>query len=206
MDLPTTDGGFGCILADPPWSFRTWSDKGKNRCPDAMVRRDGLAERHYATMGLTDIKAMPVAGISATNSVLLLWAVDCMIPYALAVGAAWGFKFKTVAFTWAKLLKSWDEDSPNIPSTTDPRDERGFWHVGLGYWTRGNPESCLLFTRGTPRRRSAAIRQLIVAPRREHSRKPDEQYERIEALVGGPYVELFARHRRPGWMAWGNQL
>lgn len=67
---------------------------------------------------------------------------------------------------------------------------------------------CLLFTRGAPKRQSAAVRQLIVSPRREHSRKPDEQYERIEALVGGPfrYAELFARHRRPGWASWGNQL
>ena len=204
--LPTTPGGFACVLADPPWSFRSWSDKGKNRAPDAMVRQKGLAERHYATMSLADIKALPVADVAAKDAILLLWTVDCMLHDALAVGAAWGFTFKTVAFTWAKLTRAWDEDSGTIPASTDPRDERGFWHIGLGYWTRGNPEQCLLFTRGHPRRQSASVRQLIVAPRREHSRKPDEQYERIEALCSGPRLELFARHRRPGWISWGNQL
>lgn len=100
-----------------------------------------------------------------------------------------GFNYKTVAFTWAKQTK----------------DAKG-WSIGLGYWTRCNPEQCLLFTRGNPRRRSASVRQLVVAPRREHSRKPDEIYDRIETLIDGPYVELFARQRREGWSSWGNQL
>lgn len=178
----------GAILADPPWSFRSWSDKGKNRAPDAMVRQKGLAERHYATMSLANIRALPVADWALPNCVLFLWAVDCMLPEALAVGAAWGFRFKTVAFTWTKIKAN------------------GGHHIGLGYWTRGNPEQCLLFTRGAPRRKSAAVRQLIEAQRREHSRKPDETYERIEALVDGPYLELFARTERPGWNQWGNQL
>ena len=171
-----------------------------------MVRQKGLAERHYATMSLADIKALPVADVAAKDAILLLWAVDCMLPEALAVGEAWGFTFKTVAFTWAKLTRAWDDDSGTIPASADPRDERGFWHIGLGYWTRGNPEQCLLFTRGKPKRQSAAVRQLLVSQRREHSRKPDEQYERIEALCSGPRRELFARHRWPGWEAWGNQL
>ena len=75
----------------------------------------------------------------------------------------------------------------------------------MGHWTRGNPEQCLLFTLGAPERLSAGVRKLIVAPRREHSRKPDEQYAAIEALCPGPYAELFARQHRPGWDAWGNQ-
>ena len=185
-DLPP--GPFGVIYADPPWSFKSWSDKGKNRAPDAMVRQKGLAERHYATMGMNDIKALPVAARAAKDSALFLWAVDCMLPEALATMEAWGFAFKTVAFTWAKTN----------------RCSEG-WSVGLGYWTRGNPEMCLLGTRGKPRRLSAAIRQLIVAPRREHSRKPDEARERIEQLLPGPYLELFARSQRPGWIAWGDQ-
>lgn len=153
-----------------------------------MVRQNGLAERHYATMALADIKALPVSTVAARDSVLFLWCIDCMLPEALRVGDAWGFTFKTVAFTWAKS-KAKSEG----------------WHIGLGYWTRGNPEMCLLFTRGKPRRQSAACRQLIVAPRREHSRKPDEQYERIEALMRGPYLELFSRQKRDGWESWGNQ-
>ena len=184
--IPT--GPFACVLADPPWSFRSWSDKGKNRAPDAMVRQKGLAERHYATMGLADIKALPVADVCAKDAVLFLWAVDCMLPEALDLMKGWGFTFKTVAFTWVKQ---------NRVSPTPA--------IGLGYWTRGNPEMCLLGTRGKPRRLSAAVRQLIEAPRREHSRKPDETHGRIEALVPGPRLELFARQKRPGWTVWGNQ-
>lgn len=182
-------GPFGCVLADPPWSFRSWSDKGKNRAPDAMVRQKGLAERHYATMKLADIRALPVAEVCANDAVLFLWAVDCMLPEALGVMSRWGFTFKTVAFTWVKQ---------NRVSPTPA--------IGLGYWTRGNPEMCLLGTRGKPRRLSAAVRQLIEAPRREHSRKPDETHQRIEQLVAGPYLELFARQQRPNWSAWGDQV
>ena len=75
--------------------------------------------------------------------------------------------------------------------------------MGTGYYTRANPELCLLFTRGNPKRISSAVRKLIIAPRREHSRKPDETRERIERLVAGPYCELFARASAPGWDSWG---
>jgi N6-adenosine-specific RNA methylase IME4 len=112
-----------------------------------------------------------------------------MLPQALEVISSWGFQFKTVAFTWAK---------------TNAKSE-GFF-TGMGYWTRSNPEQCLFATRGRPRRKAKDIRQLIVSPRREHSRKLDEVRTRIERLVDGPYIELFARHRAPGWHAWGNQL
>lgn len=183
-----TDKTYGTILADPPWSFRSWSDKGKNRAPDCLIRQKGLAERHYKTMSLDDIEALPVQTLARRDCVLIMWVVDCMIPEALAVGSAWGFKYKTTAFTWTKTTKS------------------GAPAVGLGYWGRGQTEQAFLFTRGSPRRLSAGVRKLIVAPRRAHSRKPGEQYERIEALCAGPYVELFARQRRPGWDAWGDQL
>jgi len=108
---------------------------------------------------------------------------------------AWGFTYKTIGFCWAKLNKS----APGLL-----HGERDFF-TGLGFWTRANPELCLLATLGHPRRRGRNVRKLIVAPRREHSRKPDETYERIEALCEGPYLELFARARRPGWDAWGDQ-
>ena len=102
---------------------------------------------------------------------------------------AWNFVYKTVAFTWAKTTK----DGAGFP-------------IGCGYWTRANPEQCLLATRGRPQRLSRAVRQLILTPRREHSRKPDEVYDRIEALVPGPYLELFARAPREGWHSWGNEV
>jgi N6-adenosine-specific RNA methylase IME4 len=78
--------------------------------------------------------------------------------------------------------------------------------VGMGYWTRSNSEFCLLGTRGKPKRLNADVRQAIIEPRREHSRKPDCVYNRIERLVAGPYLELFARTTRPGWTSWGNQV
>lgn len=181
-------GQYGTILADPPWSFRAWSDKGKNRAPDAMAKKNVLAERHYATMSLDGILALPVGDLAAKDCVLILWVVDCMIPEALSVGESWGFKFKTSGLTW---LKTRADGQPAM---------------GLGYWGRGQTEQCFLFTRGKPKRLSAGVRKCIIAPRREHSRKPDDQYERIEALCAGPYVELFARSQRPGWDCWGNQV
>lgn len=185
LNAPT---GYACILADPPWSFKNWSDKGKNRNPDAMVRQKGLAERHYATMSMDDIRKLPVGDIAEKDCALFMWAVDCMLPEAIEVGRGWGFKYKTVAFTWVK------------EKTKTP----GF-HIGLGYWTRGNPEQCLLFVRGKVQRQSASVRQLIVSQRREHSRKPDVVRASIQSLVKGPYLELFAREPAPGWDCWGNQ-
>ena len=118
-----------------------------------------------------------------------MWCVDPMLPEALEVIKAWGFKYKTVGFTWAKQNKN----------------DLGMF-TGLGYWTRANPEMCLLATKGKPKRISKSVKQLIVSQRQEHSRKPDEVYERIEQLLDGPYVELFARRERKGWDSWGNEL
>jgi N6-adenosine-specific RNA methylase IME4 len=175
-------GHYRVIYADPPWSFATYSRKGKGRSPDA----------HYDCMDLDAIKRLPVAGWAHPDAVLLLWATDPLLDRALEVIEAWGFAYKTVGFYWAKLNKG----------TTAIASEADFF-TGLGFWTRANPEPCLLATRGRPRRRSGGVRKLVVAPRREHSRKPDEMYERIETLIEGPYLELFARGSRPGWDAWG---
>ena len=132
---------------------------------------------------------MPIADIAADDSVLFLWAVDPLLDKALELINAWGFEYKTVGFYWVKK---------NIK--TD-----GFF-TGLGYWTRANPEQCLLATRGKPQRKDKGVRKLVVDPRREHSRKPDDVRNRIERLVDGPYIELFARDTRPGWHSWGNQM
>ena len=177
-------GHYRVIYADPPWSFATFSRKGKGRSPDA----------HYDCMDLDAIKRLPVAGWAHPDAVLLLWATDPLLDRALEVIQAWGFAYKTVGFYWAKLNKG----------TSAVASEADFF-TGLGFWTRANPEPCLLATRGRPRRRSGGVRKLVLAPRREHSRKPDEMYERIEALLEGPYLELFARGSRPGWDAWGDQ-
>lgn len=181
IDLPPRH--FRTIAADPPWRFQSWSDKGRGRG----------AEQHYATMSLDDIVALPVAEAAASDCLLLMWAVNPMLPQAIATMAAWGFEYKTVAFVWAKTTRNSD---PAWAPT---------YHMGLGYWTRANAEVCLLGTRGKPQRRSKAVRQLIVEPAREHSRKPDAFYQRAVALADGPYLELFAREERPGWTTWGNE-
>lgn len=196
---------FSAILADPPWRFATRSEKGRDRCPDAPVTRadsrNNRPERHYRTMPLDEIMALPIPYVAAADCVLFLWAVDPLLPQAFEVGRAWGFSYKTVAFYWAKERR---KNSKRGRNQTEP--DKIQFPMGTGYWTRPNPEQCLLFTRGEPKRRSASVRKLIVAPRREHSRKPDEARDRIERLVAGPYLELFARTERPGWTAWGDQV
>jgi N6-adenosine-specific RNA methylase IME4 len=117
-----------------------------------------------------------------------------MIPHALEVMAAWGFTYKTIGFVWAKTTSRTD-------MSWAPK-----YHMGLGYWTRANVEIVLLGVRGKPKRTGKGVRQLIVAPKREHSRKPDEFYERAERLCDGPYLELFSRQSRPGWSAFGNEV
>lgn len=178
--LPTVDGGYGCVLADPPWSFKTWS--GKTGTPHRT------ANDHYVTTATTALADIPVADVVAKDCALFMWVVDSHIDQALDLGRAWGFQIKTRAFTWRKLTKN------------------GTAKIGMGYWTRKQTEMCLLFTRGKVKRKDKGVREIIDAPRREHSRKPDEQYSRIERLVDGPYLELFARQAWPGWDVWGNQV
>lgn len=139
------------------------------------------AEQPYDVMSLADLKCLPVGDVAARDAVLFMWTVSHLQDEATDLAKAWGFTPKSVAFIWDK------------------------GRVGMGYWTRQEAEICKLYTRGKPKRKSKGVRQMIRAPRREHSRKPDEQYARIEALVDGPYLEMFARQAWPGWVAWGNQ-
>lgn len=202
---PFPAGQFGLIYADPPWQFKVRSFCESSRNPDAPLtrnqQRNNSPERHYKTMTLKEIMDMRDAVMFATapNCVLLLWAVDPLLPEALEVGKHWGFTYKTVGFYWAKTRRN------NGANNKRPHVKTRPYPMGTGYWTRANPEQCLLFTRGEPKRLSAGVEKLIVSPRREHSRKPDELYERIEKLTPGPYLELFARNKRPGWSSWGNQ-
>lgn len=196
-------GGYKVILADPPWRFETYNEKGRKRNPDWRPFK-GSPSRHYDTMSLKQIMALPVADCAATDCVLFLWACWPLLPEALMVIDAWGFKYKTAGFDWAKAVLPDDrqmelmQDAPPIM----PKDE-----IGMGYWTRSNTEPCLLATRGKPKRLDAGVRMLIMEPRRQHSRKPPCQYERIERLVDGPYLELFARNEpRAGWTKWGNEV
>jgi N6-adenosine-specific RNA methylase IME4 len=139
-------------LADPPWRFIKYSEVDQSRSP----------ENHYDVMSLDDIKNLPVAKHANDDCVLLLWATDPLLEKAFEVIKAWNFTYKTVGFYWTKQ---------NIKSPT--------FFTGMGYWTRANPEQCLLATRGHPQRKAKDVPRLIVAPRREHSRKPDEAINRI---------------------------
>lgn len=185
-------GKYGAILADPPWRFETYNEKGRQKSPDWRTAK-GMP-MHYQTMATGEIAALPVSDIAAPDCALFMWISWPMLPHALGIIDVWGFVYKTCGFAWFK-----GEALPMFPE-----DMRG--QMGCGYWTRANSEACLLATRGKPKRLNADVRQAILEPRREHSRKPDCVHERIERLVSGPYCELFARARRPGWDCWGNQV
>jgi N6-adenosine-specific RNA methylase IME4 len=157
-----------------PGASRNWSDKGTGR----------NAVSHYDCLGLEALSALPVRDFATENCVLFLWATDPLLPRALDLIRAWGFQFKTVGFYWVKLNAAAHSEAD--------------YFTGLGYWTRANPEQCLLATRGKPTRKAKDVRRLVVDHRREHSRKPDAVRERIERLVAGPYLELFARETKQG--------
>lgn len=162
---------YHCICADPPWKF------SKN---DKIVMRS--VTNHYRTMPLNEIMALPVQQYTAKDCALFLWVTDPFLDRAMDVIKAWGFKYRTVGFYWVKTGKK----------TPFP--------MGCGWWTRANPEVCLLATKGHPKPLAKDVRRLVISPRREHSRKPDCIYdEYIPKLVEGPYLELFARTQRPGW-------
>ena len=176
MSLPPTPISglplFHVLYADPPWRLK------------------GGVTMPYSMMRTRDICALPVQDIAASDSLLFLWAIHSHLPDALEVIRAWGFTYRTAAFTWVKR-------TPN---------DTGYF-LGRGYWTHSNAEPCLLATRGRPKRVGTGVRSLIVSPRREHSRKPDEARDRIVRICGDvPRAELFARQKTDGWSAWGNEV
>jgi len=180
MSLPLPDKKFSIIYADPAWTFKVYSPKGKDRS----------AENHYRCSSLKEMKELPVGDISAEDCTLFMWATYPNLEEAFELLEAWGFTYKTVAFTWVKQNKKKDS-----------------FFLGLGYWTRANPEICLLATKGKPKRLSRAVRNLVVSKLRAHSQKPDEVRERIVELCGDlSRIELFARDHVEGWDVWGNEV
>ena len=168
------------IYADPPWSIQTTSQVPSGR-PGA---------RPYIAMRQVDIFNLPIKEIADDNCVLLLWATAPLLPEALYLIKAWGFEYKSVAFTWVKRNKKSDG-----------------WFWGMGWWTRSNPEYCLLATKGTPKRNEKNVHSVVDARVMEHSKKPDSVAEDIVRLCGDvPRVELFARQQREGWDVWGNEV
>jgi N6-adenosine-specific RNA methylase IME4 len=178
-DLVREGRKFKSIGSDPQWKFLTRSAEGDGRS----------ANVHYKTEEVDKIKNLPVGELLDDDGAFYMWMVDWCPQDALDLLAHYGLRHVTTAFTWVKQTPSGEG-----------------WHMGQGYWTRANPEQCWLATKGTPKRLHADVRQLIVAPVMEHSRKPDEWLDRIERLTEGDYLELQARRRRPGWMSWGDEL
>src|SRR6185295_15658608 len=144
---------------------------------------------------LDELKTMSVGELAADDCALFMWAVMPELPGAIEVMRAWGFEYKTCAFSWVKTSSEGGITAKG----------KGL-HWGMGYWTRSNVELCLLGTRGSPKRIARDVHQVIVCPVGEHSRKPEETHERIERLVPGPYLELYARRPMTGWTVWGNNI
>lgn len=169
-------GAYSLIMADPPWRFELYSVEGEEKS----------AQGQYATMGLDEIAALPVADLARAAAVLWLWATAPMLPQQLAVMAAWGFTFKTSG-VWVK------------------RTKHGKVGFGTGYVLRNAHEPFLIGTRGAPRT-SRSVRSVIEAGLREHSRKPEEAFAAAEQLMPGQRrCELFSRARRACWDTWGHE-
>jgi len=166
------------ILADPAWKFKYYSKE-----------KQGYNAQHYPTMTTQEICDLKVNKITDDDCVLFLWATFPLLDKAFEVIKAWGFEYKTVAFTWIK------------------KNKNGNIFKSMGYWTMANAEICLLATKGKPKRIAKDVSQIIISQRREHSRKPDEIYNRIEKLMGNvARIELFSRNLKVGWDAWGNEV
>ena len=176
------------ILADPPWRFKNWSMKELATRGEKWARKNGRSP--YNVMDNEDIYKLPIQEIADKNCILFLWATYPKLQEALETIKAWGFEYKTVAFTWVKQNKKSDG-----------------WHFGLGYWTRGNPEICLLATKGKPKRENCGVANLTVAHLGGHSAKPAIIRDKIVQLMGDlPRIELFARQRTHGWDCLGNEI
>ncbi len=141
-------------------------------------------------MRLPEIKALPVATIADENCMLFLWATFPNLSEALEVMRSWGFQYKTLGFSWIK---------------TNKKNGKPFF--GIGYYTKSNCEVCLIGVKGKPIKKSNFVSSVIISPRREHSKKPEEVREKIVELCGDiPRVELFSRQKIAGWDAWGNEI
>jgi N6-adenosine-specific RNA methylase IME4 len=178
--LPLVVGGFATVLADPPWRFSNRTGK---------VAPEHRRLDRYSTMSLEAIKAIPVSDVSARNAHLYLWVPNALLPDGLAVMDAWGFRYVS-NIVWAKRRKDGGPDGR-----------------GVGFYFRNVTELLLFGVKGSMRTLAPGRSQvnMIETRKREHSRKPDEQYALIESCSPGPYLELFARQQRLGWTVWGDE-
>lgn len=173
---------YNIIYADPPWSYKDKRDKHPRMC--------GGATSHYNTMSLEQIKALPIKDLAADNCMLFLWVTFPNLQEGLDVIKSWGFKYKTLGFSWIKTNKN-----------------NGKPFFGIGYYTKSNCEVCLIGVKGKPIKVSNSVSSVIISPRQEHSKKPDQIRDKIVELCGDvPRIELFARKKTEGWDVWGNEV
>ena len=181
VDIFKTDKKYQIIYADPAWSYR-----------DKALAGNRGAGCKYDVMNIEDICNLPIKNISADDCVLFMWVTMPKLNECFDVIKAWGFDYKTCAFTWVKKNR---------------KSDSLFW--GMGRWTRANAELCLLATKGNPKRADAGVHSVIISPIEEHSKKPPETRDRIVRLLNGgglSKIELFARQVTDGWDCWGNEV
>lgn len=170
------------IYADPPWSYRDKRDKHPRLCGGAL--------KHYKTMSIDGIKALPVSGITDDNCMLFLWVTFPCIQEGLDVIKSWGFKYKTLGFSWIK---------------TNKNDGKPFF--GIGYYTKSNAEICLIGVKGKPIKASNSVSSVIISKREAHSKKPDIVRNKIVEFCGDiPRIEIFGREKFDGWDVIGNDI
>lgn len=178
--LPSTEGGFRTVLADPPWRFHNRTGK---------VAPEHRRLDRYPTLPIAEICALDVASVTAPDAHLYLWVPNALLVEGLRVMEAWGFRY-TSNIVWAKRRRDGGPDGR-----------------GVGFYFRNVTELILFGVRGSMRTLAPARSRvnMIETRKREHSRKPDEQYDLIEDCSPGPYLELFARYPHPGWTVWGDE-
>ena len=173
---------YNIIYADPPWTYKDKRDKHPRMC--------GGAISHYNTMSIEQIKSLPIKDLAADNCMLFLWVTFPNLQEGLDVIKAWGFTYKTLGFSWIKTNKN-----------------NGKPFFGIGYYTKSNCEVCLIGVKGKPIKVSNSVSSVIISPRQEHSKKPDQIRDKIVELCGDvPRIELFARKKAEGWDVWGNEV
>lgn len=180
VDIFTTDKKYDVIYADPPW---TYNDKLDGNSKWGAVQ--------YPTMKLEDICNLPIQRLAKKDCFLFMWVTMPMLQEGLEVIKSWGFKYRTCGFCWVK---------------TNPKS--GTIYSGMGKYTMGNAELCLLARKGSPKRVSKSVKQIVLSPRKRHSEKPNEVRNRILELCGGggDCIELFAREQVENWDCWGNEV
>ena len=186
--IPFPNKKYNIIYSDPAWKY--WIGGNKNQ------------SKHYNCMTIDEIADLPVKDIADENCILFMWVTFPILHLSFEVIKKWGFDYSTCGFVWVKTNKRTDINQASF-FPTDSFDS--FW--GLGYWTRSNVELCLIAKKGSIKRQTRSVHQLIYEPIREHSRKPDCVRNKIVELCGDlPRIELFARQRTEGWDCWGNEV